>query len=153
MIIRINNRQKKFRIKPKTIKKLCENVLSAQGEPDNVELDLTIVNDRRMVVMNKQFLNHSRTTDVISFPQRDKGDPSTEILGDIIVCAERAKKQSEFFGTTFNQEFGLYIIHGILHILGYDDQKEPEKKIMEKQQLLWFNEFVKKNEPIFISIG
>lgn len=153
MEIRIRNRQKKFRINQKMIKHLCENVLSAQGEPDNVELDITVVNDKRMSVFNRKFLNHSGTTDVISFPQRDENDRTTNILGDIVVCAERAKQQSKFFDTNFNQEFGLYIIHGILHLLGYDDQIESEKKIMEKQQLLWFNEFVKNNQSIFISTG
>ena len=155
MEIRISNRQKKFKIYPKTIEFLCVNVLASESQPDDCELDLSIVDDEEIKQLNEEYLNHEGPTDVISFSQRENiceyDDPETSQLGDVVVSADRAFEQAKSFDTNFNDEFGLYIIHGILHLLGYDDIEEKNKIIMEKQQNLWFNTILKKNSLLLIS--
>jgi len=156
MEIRTNNRQKKFKIHPQAIEFLCVQLLAAESQNENCELDLSIVDDEEIEKLNVEYLHHEGPTDVISFSQRenicDYDDQETAQLGDVVVSADRALEQSKSFNTNFNDEFGLYIIHGILHLLGYDDIEDEKKFIMEKQQDLWFNTILKKNNLVLISI-
>ncbi len=151
MDIRVNNKQTKFTIHLQPIKELCTAVLSGENQPEHCELDISIVSDDEIAQINMQYLNHEGPTDVISFPQDD--DPAQEIymLGDVVVSADRAYERAEEFQTTMNQEFGLYIIHGILHLLGFDDQSDDDKIIMEKRQLFWFNNLLSDTNTILVS--
>lgn len=155
MEIRISNRQNKFKIHPQKIKFLCVQVLMNESQSDDCELDLSIVSDKEIQELNAKYLQHEGPTDVISFSQRENirqcDDKETSQLGDVVVSADRALEQAENFNTNFNDEFGLYIIHGILHLLGYDDIDIKKKIIMEKQQNLWFNTILKKNNLVLIS--
>ena len=155
MEIRISNRQKKFKIHPQAIEFLCVQLLAGESQNDESELDLSIVDDEEIEKLNVEYLHHQGPTDVISFSQRENiceyDDQQTEQLGDVVVSADRALDQSKSFNTNFNDEFGLYIIHGILHLLGYDDIEDEKKMVMEKQQDLWFNTILKKNNLVLIS--
>ncbi|MCD6459832.1 rRNA maturation RNase YbeY [bacterium] len=126
-----------------------------ESQSDDCELDLSIVSDKEIQELNAKYLQHEGPTDVISFSQRENirqcDDEETSQLGDVVVSADRALEQAENFNTNFNDEFGLYIIHGILHLLGYDDIDIKKKIIMEKQQNLWFNTILKKNNLVLIS--
>ncbi|RJP61689.1 MAG: rRNA maturation RNase YbeY [Candidatus Auribacter fodinae] len=136
MKIRISNRQKRFQIYPSTIKNICAEVLTCEGEPESVELDVSIVSDEEIEQLNEQYLQHTGPTDVLSFSQRegDDVDGLDDQIGDVVVSADRAFEQSAIFDTSFNEEFALYIIHGILHLLGYDDTTDEDKDCMEKRQ-------------------
>ncbi len=57
-----------------------------------------------------------------------------EILGDIVICPEFAQSSAKIYNTTFKRELALYVIHGILHLLGYDDISTEERRGMEKEQ-------------------
>jgi len=155
MKIRINNTNSKFKIYKNSIKKLAESILIEEDGNKNLELDITIVTDDEIDRINEQYLNHEGPTDVISFPQRDYGRENQfydedNLLGDIVVSSDTAADQSKSFKTSLNQEFGLYLIHGILHLLGYDDQTEPMKKDMEEKQNMWFNILLEENDLILI---
>lgn len=155
MKIRISNRQKKFRIVKNSIESLCRDVLLGEGQPDDVEIDISIVGSREIARLNTQYLDHEGRTDVISFPQQSQDAlnallPGSVLLGDVVVCAQEAYEQSKQYKNSFNQEFGLYIIHGILHLLGFDDQKPDQKKVMELHQTRWFNTLLKSDKPVLI---
>ncbi|MDX9703235.1 MAG: rRNA maturation RNase YbeY [Candidatus Auribacterota bacterium] len=153
MDIRINNRQKRFKIHRKPIKELCVAVLSGEDQPDHCELDITIVSDAEIAELNKQYLSHDGPTDVISFPQDDEPSDEIYLLGDVVVSADRAHERSADFAVNLNQEFGLYLIHGILHLLGFDDQTEQDKIIMENRQSFWFNKLLSKSDFMFLSLN
>jgi len=153
MEIRISDRQKKFRIHNKQIEQLCQQVLSGENADSALQLDISIVTDEEIARLNESYLHHIGYTDVISFPQLTPGEqpPDTPyMLGDVVVSPERALDQSRQYHTSFNQEFGLYIIHGILHLLGFDDQEQDAKDLMEKHQNLWFNKLLKNDTLILI---
>jgi len=159
MKIRITNNNNKYTIYKNAIKKLAESVLAEEDGNKDLELDITVVTDDQIAQINEQYLNHKCPTDVISFPQRDYGANKSypassgfedNLLGDIVVSADRAADQSRSYSTSLNQEFGLYIIHGILHLLGHNDQTQPQKNIMEKKQDMWFNILIGKDNLILI---
>ena len=134
------------------IKQLCRCVLKEELNDRDCELDITIVSNEEIARLNEQYLQHEGATDVLSFPQieQKKTVLLNSQLGDIVVSSDMAFEQSKTYSNTFNQEFGLYIIHGILHLLGYDDREESDKLIMETKQEIWFNTLVKKNDMEFI---
>lgn len=81
-----------------------------------------------MRILNRRFRGIDRTTDVLSFPQNDLIPPSAErltpniVLGDIVISLPRTKKQAEENGLTFHQELKRLLIHGLLHLIGYDHE-------------------------------
>lgn len=88
------------------------------------ELSIAIVDDRAIRTLNKQYLNHDYETDVISFVLEE--DESTSRLdGQLIVSTDTASREAEQAGWSFQSELLLYVVHGTLHLVGYDD-KSPE---------------------------
>lgn len=93
------------------------------------ELSVVFAVDSEIKALNKKYRGKDRPTDVLSFPLGEKG-----ILGDIVISVERARAQAEAFGTSFKSEVELYIIHGALHLLGYDDETPAAAKAMRKKE-------------------
>ena len=99
------------------------------------EVDIAIVPSRRMASLNREYLQHAGDTDVLSF---DLSSPGSPLVAQIIVCAEVAIREARARGLGPQRELLLYIAHGLLHVIGYDD-KEPqqaEKMYARQQELL-----------------
>ena len=85
------------------------------------EISIAIVDDARMHALNRQYLQHDYPTDVLSFVlERDEEQQSLD--GEIIVSADYAAREAPRYGWTADDELLLYVIHGCLHLIGYDDQ-------------------------------
>jgi len=108
------------------------------GSPD-VKLSLSLVDDEKITALNQKYLSRSRPTDVLAFSMREGefSEINPSLLGDIVVSVETAKKQAETKGHSLEEELCLLIIHGILHLVGYDHEipgsqaKEMRKKERE----------------------
>ena len=98
---------------------------------DPTELTIAIENDELLRSLNLEFLGIDAPTDVLSFPA-DETDPETgnKYLGDIIISFPRAKFQAENAGHSVEAEMQLLVIHGVLHLLGYDHSTPEEKQEM-----------------------
>jgi probable rRNA maturation factor len=97
------------------------------------ELGVLIVAGKEMALVNEQFLQHTGSTDVITFNYRER--PSKEsIRGDIYVCIEDALAQSKEFATSWQAELVRYIVHGVLHLLGYDDRTAGLRRTMKRAE-------------------
>jgi probable rRNA maturation factor len=103
---------------------------------NGAELSVLFVNSRRMKVLNTLYRGIPRDTDVLSFPLMDEGfRPDESALGDIVISVPRALKQAEEFEVTFYNELLRLLIHGLLHLIGYDHEISPyQKKKMEKKE-------------------
>lgn len=97
----------------------------------NVELTIAIDTDDTLQQLNHQFLGVNVPTDVLSFPA-DEFDPDGQIqyIGDVIISYPRAQQQAAKAGHTVNAEIQLLVVHGVLHLLGYDHQEILDKKRM-----------------------
>jgi probable rRNA maturation factor len=93
------------------------------------ELSIAIVDDARMKALNKKHLNKNKTTDVLAFD-----------YGEIVICLPQAKRQAKKFNLSTEQELATLLIHGILHLAGYDDGAKKDKEKMFKQQNKIFKE-------------
>ena len=91
--------------------------------------------DNYLQKINTEFLNHKDLTDVITFNYTHK----KELAGDIFISIERVKDNAKTYKVSFREELARVMIHGVLHLIGYNDKKEKEKKLMRNLE----NEFLK----------
>ncbi len=100
---------------------LAERVLGAETRTFTV----AFVGDNRMKQLNELFRGKNATTDVLSFPHEpDEFDPDKDNLGDIVISAEQAQKQAVENGLTLDGEIKQLILHGLLHLCGYDHETD-----------------------------
>ena len=133
MEIQIDNQQKKHRIRIRTIRKKARAVLSALDCPDG-ELSIVIVDDRRIAELNQAYLQHSGPTNVISFSMQegDFGDINPQLIGDIVISADTCAREAQEAGISTENRFDQLLIHGILHLFGYDHvYSEAEARVMD----------------------
>ncbi len=95
----------------------------------SAEVSIAVVDDEQMQEVHHDFMNDSSTTDVMSFDLSDQ----TKVF-EIIVNADMAKRQSQINSNSFDAELLLYILHGLLHNLGFDDLSDDEFKKMHKEE-------------------
>ena len=135
----------KQKLDKRRLNKIAERTLEVAKAQKPTEISLVIVGEKRIRSLNKRFRGIDKVTDVLSF-----GDEETEIgfvsppndilyLGEIFICQARAKKQAEEKKHSMKKEMTILLIHGILHLLGYDhkgDYKSSEMKILEEKVLM-----------------
>jgi len=131
--ITIRNLQTKVPVSPKRVIKIVQKVLSSEGIRKSGEITVSFVNDKEIKKLNLNYLGKNRPTDVIAFDVAHPKLPD-KIFADIVISSERAIDNARAFKTSPLFEVYLYIIHGVLHILGYDDRKKEDKLIMQKKQ-------------------
>jgi probable rRNA maturation factor len=108
-----------------------------EGVKKSCRINVCFLGDKKIAELNRRFFNKTGATDVISF---ELSDNQKEILADIAVSAETAVRQSKIYRTSPADETLLYVIHGLLHICGYDDKSLRQRKIMrEKAELILHN--------------
>ena len=116
-------------------------VLTNENLEGCFEISLTIVDKPAMQALNALHRKIDKVTDVLSFPLAEDGDfpinndSGAFLLGDIVICAERAVEQAEEYGHGVAREFGFLCAHSVLHLLGYDHvDSEQEAAVMEAKQ-------------------
>ena len=94
------------------------------GNPDS-ELSILIVDDAAMADLNQQYRNRQGPTNVLAFSMRDGEFPDIhpELLGDVVVSADTAAREADELGMSFDQRFDFLIVHGLLHLFGYDHER------------------------------
>ncbi len=106
-------------------------VLTGEGVAD-YEISLAFVDNATIHRLNKQFLDHDEPTDVLSFPL---SEPNAKKLGgELVIGAEVARDQAQERGHDVQAELALYVIHGLLHLCGYDDKTERGAEEMRQRE-------------------
>jgi|Deesub1362A_J573_1020465.scaffolds.fasta_scaffold00871_10 probable rRNA maturation factor len=122
MRVLIRNQQRQRRLNRARILKAARRILSLL-EQQSVELSILLVGDRKMLRLNHQYRGIKRSTDVLSFdadiPVRVDG---IKVLGDIVINISRVDEQARLQGIGFYDELDRLLVHGILHLLGYDHE-------------------------------
>jgi len=105
------------------------------GYPD-AELSILIVDDQQIALLNRQYLNRKGPTNVIAFSMRQGrfADITPQLLGDVVISADTAHREAQSAGISMQKRFDQLLIHGTLHLLGYDhESNETEANRMEKK--------------------
>ncbi|MCA9395955.1 MAG: rRNA maturation RNase YbeY [Candidatus Omnitrophica bacterium] len=139
--ISITNEQKSVRIPVKRITALIRFLFSKE-KVKGQGVSVLFCDDKKIKSLHKQYMNLNTPTDVMAFPGDDDFCPGAEgYLGDVVVSAERAKAVASTYREPVIRETERYVVHGILHLLGYDDKAEKKKKIMIARQETILSEF------------
>jgi probable rRNA maturation factor len=142
--IRIDNRNKKFRLNEVLLKRAALEVLKDVRMPRLAELEIILLSDRAIRPLNKKYKDADRPTDVLSFNIDACEFGRGKCFGEIFISTDMALKNSKAYGTTFENELALYIIHGILHLSGYEDYTAKDKLRMSKKQEIILERLCKK---------
>ncbi|HTW97016.1 MAG TPA: rRNA maturation RNase YbeY [Candidatus Methylomirabilis sp.] len=126
-MIEINNRTK-YRVNARLIKRIVNKFLAARGWRKK-DVSLAFVGDARMRELNRRYRKKDCPTDVLSFAE--EGTNKQE-LGEIIIDPAQIKRQAPENGNSFPQELIFILVHGLLHLAGYDDRTEKERLEMIK---------------------
>ncbi len=130
MQITIKNLQNKLPVRRERIKKSILRILKTEGIKKPGNINICFARDRLIREFNAKFLNTDSPTDVLAFNLSDK----TQCAADIIISSDMAIKNALKFNTDPEYELMLYVIHGVLHILGYDDHNKTQLKLMRKKE-------------------
>jgi rRNA maturation RNase YbeY len=101
--------------------------------PEVCELNVVITDDKRIRLLNREFRKKDKATDVLSFPQLTKAELAGRkrgfvgsYLGDLVISSETTLKQAQEFGVSKREELLRLVVHGVLHLCGYDHEKVPQ---------------------------
>lgn len=118
---------------------IAAHVLAAEGVEREVEISVSFVDEEEMHALNAEWRGIDRTTDVLSFEcdsAFDEDIPADEVLelGDVILAPQVIAAQAPGFGNTPADECRLMLVHGLLHLLGYDHIEDDEAEVMEARE-------------------
>jgi len=131
MEIAVENQQKKLRLKSTQISKIAKTILHREGVK-KANLSIVFVTSQKIRNLNKEYLGRSYATDVLAFDLSERG--SKTLQGDIIISTDAVIKNARLFNIDQSEELSLYVIHGILHLLGFDDHRQIDIKKMRKKE-------------------
>ena len=145
MAIEIVNRQRRLRLDRAEIAGLARTTLEAEGASGGVTI--MFVGRRRMASLNRQHFGRTGDTDVIAFPIEEHiGDGAEKYLGDMAVCTDVAADEAAARGLDPIDELYFYTVHGLLHILGFDDSAPALRNRMNRRARSILAAFRKKKQ-------
>lgn len=136
----IINNQRKIKLDWEIFREFAEKAIGKIDEAENKSVTVAFVSDRKMRALNKDFRAKDKTTDVLSFPfEADEFDFEKDFLGDVVISLEQAERQAAENDLTLESEVKQLILHGVLHLCGYDhetDDGEMNRRELELRELL-----------------
>ena len=136
MRVQIRTLHPSCRISLRKIKRLAELVLRELGQEDK-ELSILLVDNNSIRELNSSYRGVNEPTDVLAFSQTE-GDfiPREEVLGDVVLSLDKAQEAADRFHCALDKELLLYLIHGVLHLLGFEHNNKAlhkeERRLLEK---------------------
>lgn len=137
-VVRIISNRENEELRLEAFVEMARFVLEIEDAPCACEISIAIVDIDEMSDLNKQYRDIEGPTDVLSFPCDapdtivQEGEPIT--LGDIIISPEIAEQQARELGHSIEEELNLLVVHGVLHLLGYDHIDDADARVMEARE-------------------
>lgn len=125
------------------VRSIGEAVLRAEGYPEQSEVSILLVEEAQITDLHARFLGKPQSTDVLAFPieHLTPGEPPQPVvngpplmLGDVVISPEFVRRQAESLSVPFADELGLMVVHGLLHLLGYDHGEDGAAQTMEQRE-------------------
>ena len=129
--VEISDTQSHLKIDKNALIRLVCSTLDAEGIP-RASVSIAIVDDATIHQLNRHHLGHDWPTDVITFPLSDPGDPT--LSGELVVSAEMAATTAKHAEVRPWDELALYVVHGLLHLCGYDDAADHDRDAMRRRE-------------------
>jgi probable rRNA maturation factor len=135
MEVLISNEQKAVDINIDSIKAIALEIMKFEGSPENSQLSMVFCDDEAIKELNNDFRGKNEPTDVLSFPMElENFVPEIRMLGDIVISTDTALRQAKDYNHSVESEIIILLIHGLLHLHGYDHIKEDDYKKMRSRE-------------------
>lgn len=140
MPVLVQNRQRQCKLPLRQLRRIVEQILQGEGFPDH-EVSVSFVSDHMMRELNRLYRGYDRPTDVLAFSMREGQGTliNPHLLGDVVVSLDQARRQAAENGHSLELELKVLLIHGVLHLLGYDHEtsrREGNKMRAKESRLL-----------------
>jgi probable rRNA maturation factor len=135
--LQVRNRQRDRTLNVKFVRELARALLEEELGLAKYELGISFVSAKRMAEINQKFLQHEGSTDVITFDYREgyeAGSESSELAGEIYISVSDAQRQAREFRSRWEEEVVRYIVHGVLHLRGYDDLAAGKRRVLKREE-------------------
>jgi probable rRNA maturation factor len=147
-ILLIDNRQRAISLDMRLLKTIAQSLLTDLLKLETYELGICIVRAPEMASLNETFLDHEGSTDVITFDYADNVLSASRrqihselparrrkhVHGEIFICIDDVIKQAKEFRTSWQSELARYVIHGVLHLRGFDDLRPMDRRKMKREE-------------------
>lgn len=142
MKVEITRRASSRRFSAPALRRVVTRILRLLEQPSHTQLSLLMTDDAEIHILNSTWRQKDRPTDVLSFSMREgggiRGEALGGLLGDIVLSGETCTRQAEDKGWSVEEEVSFLLLHGVLHLLGYDHEKDEDHEVMEaKTQEIW----------------
>ena len=135
MDVWITNLQNRIAVEAGFLRDVVAEALRLQGYRDPADVSVALVDDAYIRMLNREYRGVDQPTDVLAFPMDpDEGTHAEPMLGDIVISVERARDQARQFKHPLRREIAFLAVHGLLHLLGYEDETESGASAMWSKQ-------------------
>lgn len=126
----------KEKIGTSIFEKLGKEILREEGVKDSEDINCIFTGNKHIKRLNRKYRERNVPTDVLtfSFTEGEGSEYRKGLFGDIYISIEMAQDNAKKYGHNFNEEIKLLFVHGMLHLLGYDDKNESDKEIMRSKE-------------------
>ena len=138
MDVQLLSSQNDLPIAPSSVENIVSNFISFYKLKYD-EVSIHFVDTETICDLHGEFFNDPSITDCISFPMDEAFDEGYLVMGDIFICPKTAITYTTVNGGDAYQETTLYLVHGLLHLIGYDDIDEADEKLMRQEESNFFN--------------
>ena len=137
MLVRVSSSRDPEPLAFSAFERLASFVLRMEEAPDAVELSVALVGADEIAVLNEKYRGTVGPTDVLSFECDEPSPVASDepiAIGDVVIAPEVAEKQAAELGSTVESELDLLLVHGVLHLLGYDHDEEADAAVMQARE-------------------
>ena len=136
MPVFVRSQLRRVRIDQSRLARLAQATLSLVGER-TADLDVMLIGDRSMRRLNRRYRKKDRTTDVLAFSMREGSGPPSALIGEVVISVPTAAKQANQLGRSLDEELIALLVHGILHLCGYDHERSERDARHMRQRERW----------------
>jgi len=132
-VLWLRNRHPSRRVNTRLLRQIVRWLITEELALTRFELGIQLVPDHQMIFLNETFLHHAGSTDVIAFNHAPTHQPDW-VHGEVFVCLDEAERNGRRYRASWSTEMVRYIIHGILHLQGHDDQRPAKRRLMKREE-------------------
>jgi probable rRNA maturation factor len=130
--VEVTNRQRHAKVNRRLLRRLAQS--AAADEWGDCALSVVVVGEDEIARLNRRFLGEDGATDVLAFPLSDADASSRPLVGEVVVSGERASVEGPARGLSAEEEMALYVVHGVLHLAGWDDHDPAGRQAMRRRE-------------------
>jgi probable rRNA maturation factor len=144
----VANEQSDVEVDERRLIALARFAAAEEGIDPRAELSVLLVDRGAMASLKERWVGESGPTDVLAFPMdEDVGEDEPFMIGDVVICPDVAREQAETRSAPANEEVDLLLVHGILHLVGYDHVRAADAKAMKHRERRILQGFSKRETP------